>query len=238
MKHLSENIEEYLETIYRLSESRKPVTTTDISREMKIAPASVTQMLKKLDSNGYVKYSPYRGAVLTNRGYRIARKITRKHRLLERFLHDVLGIKRERIHRQACEMEHSLSDDAERALCHLLNMPGECPDEKPIPSCEFKFRTCDECIEMKEADIEEIGCRDENLKSLTEMNESQRGNVSFIRGDYRVVRRLMDMGITIGAPLTLIKRAPLRGPVEVEIRGSRVALGRDIADNVFIETEG
>ncbi|HIH71499.1 MAG TPA: DtxR family transcriptional regulator [Methanothermobacter thermautotrophicus] len=238
MNHLSENIEEYLETIYRLSESSKPVTTTDISREMKIAPASVTQMLKKLDSNGYVKYSPYRGAVLTDRGYRIARRITRKHRLLERFLHDVLGIKRERIHRQACEMEHSLSDDAERALCHLLNMPGECPDEKPIPACEFKFQTCEECIEMKEADIEEIGCRDENLKSLTEMDENQRGRVSFIRGDYRVVRRLMDMGITIGAPLTLIKRAPLRGPVEVEIRGSRVALGRDIADNVFIETEG
>lgn len=120
MKHLSENIEEYLETIYRLSDSRKPVTTTDISREMRIAPASVTQMLKKLDSNGYVKYSPYRGAVLTDRGYRIARKITRKHRLLERFLHDVLGIKRERIHRQACEMEHSLSDDAERPCAIFL----------------------------------------------------------------------------------------------------------------------
>lgn len=90
---------------------------------------------------------------------------------------------------------------------------------------------------MKEADIEEIGCRDENLKSLTEMDENQSGKVSFIRGDYRVVRRLMDMGITIGAPLTLIKRAPLKGPVEVEIRGSRVALGRNIADNVFIETE-
>ncbi|MEM4196300.1 MAG: metal-dependent transcriptional regulator, partial [Methanothermobacter sp.] len=87
MKHLSENIEEYLETIYRLSESSKNASTTKISKDMGIAPASVTQMLKKLDSEGYVKYSPYRGAVLTEKGYRIARRITRKHRLLERFLH-------------------------------------------------------------------------------------------------------------------------------------------------------
>lgn len=237
MKHLSENIEEYLETIYRLSESSKNASTTKISKEMGIAPASVTQMLKKLDSEGYVKYSPYRGAVLTEKGYRIARRITRKHRLLERFLHDVLGIRRDRIHRQACEMEHSLSDDAERALCQLLNMPGECPDANPIPACDFKFQTCGECIELKDTDVEEIGCREGNLKSLTEMDEKQAGRVSFIRGDYRVLRRLMDMGITLGAPIRMIKRAPLSGPIEVEIRGSRVALGRDIADNVFIDTE-
>ena len=90
---------------------------------------------------------------------------------------------------------------------------------------------------MKDADIEEIGCRDEKLRSLREMDEEETGRVSFIRGDYRVVRRLMDMGITIGVPLKVIKKAPLNGPVEVEVRSSRVALGRDIADNVFIDTE-
>ncbi|MGJ7027680.1 DtxR family transcriptional regulator [Methanothermobacter sp. DSM 3267] len=237
MKHLSESIEEYLETIYRLIESGRTASTTEISRTMNIAPASVTQMLKKLDSEGYVKYSPYRGAVLTERGYRVARRMTRKHRILERFLHDILRIKREKIYRQACEMEHSLSDDAERALCHLLNVPGECPDKNPIPACDFKFSTCEECLEMKDADIEEIGCRDEKLRSLREMDEEETGRVSFIRGDYRVVRRLMDMGITIGVPLKVIKKAPLNGPVEVEVRSSRVALGRDIADNVFIDTE-
>jgi len=72
------------------------------------------------------------------------------------------------------------------ALCHLLNVPGECPDKNPIPACDFKFSTCEECLEMKDADIEEIGCRDEKLRSLREMDEEETGRVSFIRGDYRV----------------------------------------------------
>ena len=77
-------------------------------------------MIKKLQKRGYVEYLPYKGVTLTEEGYKIASNITRKHRLLERFLHDVLHIKKDRVHDQACEMEHSLSDDAERAMCQLL----------------------------------------------------------------------------------------------------------------------
>ncbi|GAB6056225.1 metal-dependent transcriptional regulator [Methanobacterium alkalithermotolerans] len=233
---LSENIEEYLEVIYKVSlEDKKPVTTSNISKNLNIAPGSVTQMLKKLDKRGYVQYSPYKGAVLTEKGLKVASKITRKHRLLERFLNDILKLKKDKIHSEACQMEHTLSDDAERALCQLLEQPDQCPDEAPIPACDFKFNTCEECLERKHEDIEEVGARDENLISVTSLGENEVGRVSFIRGDYKVIRRLMDMGITIGAMVSVIKLAPFKGPVEVSVRGSKLALGRDIAKNVFVE---
>ena len=89
-KSLSENIEEYLEVLHKLSPNGEMVSTTQISRKLKITPASASQMLKKLSSKGYIHYTPYKGAVLTKDGLKIAKKITRKHRLLERFLCDVL----------------------------------------------------------------------------------------------------------------------------------------------------
>lgn len=233
---LSENAEEYLEVLYKLSLEERPVKTTKIANNLGVAPASATQMIKKLENKGYIEYSPYKGVNLTEEGYKIASNITRKHRLLERFLHDVLHIKKESVHDQACEMEHALSDDAERAMCQLLKQPDECPDdEELIPVCDFKFKTCEECHKRRQEEVNEVGKRDKNLVSVTNMKKNENGKVSFIRGDYKVIRRLMDMGITIGAEVSVLEVAPFKGPVELLVRGSNLALGRDIAKNVFVE---
>ena len=110
------SVEDYLKAIYDLSQNGKPVSTTEISRTLKVAPASVTEMLKKLAEKGYIEHSPYHGTTLTSDGKRIAEKTVRKHRLLERFLHDVLKIDNMKVHKQACEMEHALAYDAEESL--------------------------------------------------------------------------------------------------------------------------
>jgi len=89
---LSANIEEYLEAIYKISQSEESVKTSRISKDLGITPASVTEMLKRLDKMDYVEYSQYKGAKLTEKGLKIAKNITRKHRLLERFLHDILKL--------------------------------------------------------------------------------------------------------------------------------------------------
>jgi DtxR family Mn-dependent transcriptional regulator len=232
---LSANIEEYLEAIYKISQSEESVKTSRISKDLGITPASVTEMLKRLDKMDYVEYSQYKGAKLTEKGLKIAKNITRKHRLLERFLHDILKLKDHFLHDQACEMEHSLSDDAERALCQVLEHPDKCPGDSVIPACDLKFTTCEECMQRREEDVNEVGKRHENLIPIMELEKQQKGKVSFIRGDYKVIRRLLDMGITIGASISVIKIAPLSGPVEVAIRGSKLAIGRDIACNVFVE---
>jgi DtxR family transcriptional regulator, Mn-dependent transcriptional regulator len=232
---LSANIEEYLETIYKISQKEKTVKTSKISKNLGITPASVSEMLKKLEKMGYVDYSQYKGVKLTDSGLKVAKNITRKHRLLERFLHDILKLKDHFLHDQACEMEHSLSDDAERALCQVLDHPDKCPDDSVIPACDLKFTTCEECLKRREEEVNEVGKRNENLIPIMELRDHQKGKVSFIRGDYKVIRRLLDMGITIGAFISVIKIAPLSGPVEVAIRGSKLAIGRDIACNVFVE---
>ncbi len=89
---ISENIEEYLEVLYKFGNKSDFVSTTTLSKELSIAPGSVTQMLKKLEDLGYIQYTPYKGALLTDKGMKVSQKITRKHRILERFLKDVLKI--------------------------------------------------------------------------------------------------------------------------------------------------
>jgi DtxR family Mn-dependent transcriptional regulator len=236
-KKITPSIQEYLETIYKLSHNGERVKTTKISKNLEISPGSVTQMIKKLEELGYVNYSQYKGVKLTKTGLKEAKKVTRKHRLLERFLRDILKLKDNIIHEQACEMEHSLSDEAERAMCQVLEHPDKCPGESLIPACDFPFKSCEECMTHRSEEVSEVGKRNENLIPIMELKKNQEGKISFIRGDYKVIRRLLDMGITIGAMINVIKVAPLSGPVEVAIRGSKLAIGRDIACNVFVEIE-
>jgi DtxR family Mn-dependent transcriptional regulator len=233
----SKSVEDYLKALYALSKNGKAVSTTEISEYFQIAPASVTEMLKKLADKGYVKYSPYHGSTLTKKGLLVAQKMTRKHRLLERFLCDVLRIKKDTVHEQACAMEHSLSDEAEESLCRFLRHPDKCPDdERVIPACDLQFSSCEECIAVHSKGLEEVGKRRQNLVCVGNLKEGALGKVSFIRGEHKVLQRLLDMGLTPGTSIKVEKVAPLKGPVEVSVRGSRVAIGQDIAANIFVES--
>lgn len=228
--------EEYLEALYTLTQDGRKASTSEISKRLNVAPASVTEMLKKLADSGYVSYTPYQGVTLTAAGLRIAGKMVRKHRLLERFLHDVLKIGNDKVHREACKMEHALSDETERALCQTLKAPGKCPDDaEVIPPCDLAFASCAECRKWHGANLDDAGKRDVNLVSVAALKEKQGGNVAFIRGDNKVLRRLLDMGLTPGTRINVTRVAPLKGPVEIAVRGSRLALGDEIACNVFIE---
>jgi DtxR family Mn-dependent transcriptional regulator len=230
------SVEDYLKTIYILSRDGSGASTTEISRTMKIAPASVTEMLKKLAENGYVNHSPYKGTTLTPMGMEEAQKVTRKHRLLERFLSDVLHVKNTEVHKQACEMEHALSDEAEESLCRFLKHPDKCPDDgKIIPPCNLPFSSCEECIQLHNKGLEEVGKRQQNLVSLCDVKTGTSAKVSFIRGGHRVLQRLLDMGLTPGTSIKVERSAPFNGPIEVCVRGSKLALGRGIAANVFVE---
>jgi Mn-dependent transcriptional regulator len=230
--------QDYLKTIYALTKNGDLVNTTDISKKLDVAPASVTEMLKKLSEEDLIKYEPYRGSILTVKGLREAQKITRKHRLLETFLTDVLHIGKDKVHTQACAMEHTLSDEAEESLCRLLKHPDHCSDDgKTIPACDLPFKTCEECIQLHAKGLEEVGKRQENLTPIRELKSGHYGKISFIRGEHKVLQRLLDMGLTPGTKIKVVKVAPMDGPVEVSVRGSKLAIGQDIACNVFVEEE-
>jgi DtxR family Mn-dependent transcriptional regulator len=236
---MQKSTEDYLKVIYALSRNGDLVSTTDISHKLDVAPASVTEMLQKLAKKGYVEYAAYHGTKLTSNGRQIAEKTARKHRLLERFLHDLLKLDDAKVHEQACEMEHALSDEAEESLCRFLKHPDTCPDDgNIIPACDLPFKTCEECIETHKKGLEEVGKRQQNLISICNLKTGTQAKISFIRGEHRVLQRLLDMGLTPGTSIKVERVAPLKGPVEVCVRGSKVALGQDIAANVFVESLG
>jgi DtxR family Mn-dependent transcriptional regulator len=230
--------QDYLKTLYALTKNGDLVSNAEIAQKLNVAPASVTEMLKKLSEEGYINYSPYHGSTLTDKGLKEAQKITRKHRLLEKFLSDVLHIGKDKVHTQACQMEHALSDEAEESLCRFLKHPDTCSDDgKTIPACDLPFSSCEECIKLHKQGLEEVGKRNRNLTSIRDVKGGKYGKISFIRGEHKVLQRLLDMGLTPGTRIKVVKIAPMDGPVEVLVRGSKLALGRDIACNVFVEVE-
>jgi DtxR family Mn-dependent transcriptional regulator len=232
---MSTSTEEYLEALYTLTQDGRTASTSEMSKRLSVAPASVTGMLKKLADSGYINYSPYQGVTLTAKGFEIAEKMTRKHRLLERFLHDVLKIGNDRVHKEACEMEHALSDTTERAMCQALKSPDICPDdENIIPPCNLRFSSCKECYNWGDS-LEKVGPRKTSVISLSALKEKQEATIAFIRGDNKALRRLLDLGLTPGTKISVSRIAPLKGPVEIAVRGSRLALGNRVLCNVFVE---
>ena len=233
---MSASTEEYLEALYTLTQNGQVATTSEISKRLKVSPASVSEMLKKLADSGYVNHSPYQGVTLTRKGFDLAEKMTRKHRLLESFLHNMLHIGKDKVHAEACAMEHSLSDETERALCQTLKAPAKCPDDEiVIPACDLGFKTCDECQKWDGDNLDEVGKRKTNVVSISSLKEKQEGKVAFIRGDHKALRRLMDLGLTPGTTISVHRIAPLRGPVEIAVRGCKLALGAEVACNIFVE---
>ncbi len=233
----SRSIEEYLEAIYRLSIEESPVKTSRLAELLGVAPSSVTEMLKKLSEMGYVEYSPYKGVVLTDSGRRIGEKITRRHRLFELFLAKVLGINRDKVHEEACEVEHSLSDETEKSLCMFLGRPGRCPHGRVIPACDLNVSSCEECISLSRHGGGRLGKRRKSLVPLAWLKEGSRCIIEFIRGEHKTLRRLLDMGLTPGTRITVLRTAPMNGPIEVYVRGSRLAIGKEIASNIFVSVE-
>ena len=230
---ISENIEEYLEVLYRNGSNGEQVSTTKLSKDLGIAPGSVTQMLKKLEALGYIKYTPYKGAVLTDEGMRIAQKITRKHRILEKFLLDVLKIKEENVHEQACEMEHTLSDEAERALCTMLHNPDLCPEENIIPACDFDFDSCKQCYSQK--DFDQVINRKFNLLSISELTSDAEGIISFIRGNDELLDDIAALNIRVGDSLKYsFNENRIGNYYLVTIEDKEINIPVEMANNIFI----
>ena len=230
---ISENIEEYLEVLYRNGSNGEQVSTTQLSKDLGIAPGSVTQMLKKLEDLGYIVYTPYKGATLTDEGMRIAQKITRKHRILEKFLLDILKVKEENVHDQACEMEHTLSDEAERALCTMLHHPDLCPDDNIIPACDFDFESCQQCYSQK--DFDQVINRKFNLLSISELTSDTEGTISFIRGNSDLLDEITDNGIKVGQHLKYeYNENSVGNHYLVTIDENELNIPSEMANNIFI----
>lgn len=138
---LSESVEDYLTTILRLEAAGQAATTSALAAHLAVARPSVTGMLKRLDTDGWVVHERYRGARLTAQGRLRARAVLRRHRLVETFLVDILGMPADRVHREAHRLEHALSDEVIERLDAWLGRPALDPHGQRIPGPGLRRRS-------------------------------------------------------------------------------------------------
>ncbi len=122
-RELSENVEEYLETIFRITVKQPMAKTGEIAEQLDLSPPSVTEMTKRLQERGYVEYVPYKGVRLSKKGRDHATRLLRRHRIVQAFLEQVLGMEKEEAHEWGCKMEHVVPQELESYLY------GELPDK-------------------------------------------------------------------------------------------------------------
>lgn len=101
-------MEDYIEQIYLLIESKGYARVSDIAEALSVHPSSVTKMVKKLDKDGYLNYEKYRGLILTAKGKKVGKRLVYRHELLEQFL-GIIGVDKENIYDDVEGIEHHLS---------------------------------------------------------------------------------------------------------------------------------
>ena len=214
-KHeLTESIEEYTEGIYRLQEELEVVSTGDIAKYMTVSPASVTTMLKRLSEIGLVEHTPYQGVRLTTKGENLSISLLRKHRLVERMLVDFLELPWEDVHDLACKLEHYISEDVTDRIAKALNYPTTCPHGNPVDATEKdNARRLAECTVGESVSVKRIS--DERLEFLT---------------------YVLEIGLTPQAQLHIQARTPFGDVMTLKVEGREetVAIGRDVANSIFV----
>jgi DtxR family Mn-dependent transcriptional regulator len=210
--------EEYLEAIYRLGGRDEPVPLSSLAEHLDLVAVSVNEMVRRLEEQHLVRYTPYRGVLLEEEGLRQALALLRRHRLWERFLTDMLGIPWDRVHEEACKLEHAASEQVTEKLSKLLGSPERCPHGRPmpVPGCEL--------------------VPDQGAIPLADMAAQQEGQVAYIaREEPELLRYLETLGILPNAEVLLEQIAPFDGPFTVRVNGVSQVMGRNAALAVFVQ---
>ena len=128
----TEKMREYLEVIYYLSARQEPVIGARLAEWMKVTPPTVTDIVQRMEKQGYIARDGRGEIHLTDEGFTLAEAMVKRHRVLERFLVDVMGIPWHMIHEEAVRLEHNLSPLMEQRIEALVGQSTTCPHGNPI----------------------------------------------------------------------------------------------------------
>lgn len=212
---LSQAVEDYLKAIYKL-QGDGAASTTDIARQLDVSSASVTNMVKRLSGLGLAEYESYKGVVLTEAGKKIALEIIRHHRLLETYLKEIMDYPWDKMHEEAEQLEHHISEAFEDKIDELLGYPTHDPHGHPIP-------TRDGQIAESTADpltVAQAG------KSFVIQHVSD--------NDFELLHYLEEIGLLPQSTLHIIKKAPFNGPLTLRVGGEEHIVGFEVAGNIFV----
>lgn len=212
----SQQVEEYLEAFGKLEERGEQITTSSLARECRVSPPSVTEMLHRLAERGLVSYEPRGRIELTEEGRAMSRSMVRRHRLWERFLHDVLRVGWDRVHDEACRLEHATSPEVERELARVLGDSPTCPHGYSIPDSD--------------------GHTDpQPAIPLVELPPAQLARIVNVReDDTALLRTLGGLGLRPGVLVEAL--SPVDGKAEVALRigGASRSVSRQVAEAVNV----
>ena len=210
----SQAVQDYLKAIHALHGAERAVAPAEIASRLRVKPSSVTGMLKRLAESGWIDYEPGRGARLTASGVREARHVIRRHRLVELFLHRVLGLDWSEVDREAEALEHAISPRLEQAIAaYLAELGGGEPLEDPhghlIPTREGTMAQRD-------------------LRSLDTFRPGARVTIREVRDDSpERLRHWQNLGLMPGVCVLFVRHQPLDDLFEIEVAGRVVALGSE-----------
>jgi DtxR family Mn-dependent transcriptional regulator len=209
--------EEYLQSLFWLQEAGLPMTGANLSRAMQLSAPTVHEMVGRLERDGYISRAADRAITFTPAGAEHAEGIVRRHRLIERFLTDVLGIPWDEVHEEAERLEHAASAELVERMATALGHPTEDPHGAPIPTA--------------------LGRVDERrLESIADLPLGASARVVRMSDrDPAFLRYLAARGIRPGAAVRVSAREPFDGPITLAVDHSTHTMGTAVAARVYVE---
>ena len=212
---LSKSDREALKAIYRLAKDGGAHTGI-LAERLGLAPGTVTATVKRLADRGLVDHQPYHGVELTVAGRRLAIAAIRRHRIVERFLADMLGYAWNEADRLATNFEHELPQEVEDRLFVALDRPAACPHGFPIPAKET--------AEMPE---------------MPPLYALEPGDTAIVAvpgsTDPEIVEFLGTLGLRPGVRVEIKEKHPFDGPLVLRVDGKDRTLGATVANQVFVQ---
>ena len=220
MPALSRSRQDYLKELYALAPGGESVSTSSLARRLAVSPPSVTNMLARLAREKLVSHTPRGGARLTAEGRRQAIAMVQRHRIIESFLVQVLGLDWAEVHEDAEVLEHHISERVLAAMDRLAGHPHEDPHGHPIPDAQGR-----------------IARRD--LTALSRVEAGAQATVREIRdADAERLAHWKRVGLVPGAVVRVHAVRALEDVFDIEVKGRRLITGSEGLDGVMVETGG
>ncbi len=210
--------QDYLAAIYDLSSTGKPVISARLAKHMTVSAPAVTEAIHRMVRGGYVKVGRSKELTLTPKGREIAEVMARRHRLLERWLTDTLGLDWTEAHEEAHRLEHAISPRVEDRLAELLGMPSTCPHGNPIPGMSPPSRVEPFPLAQAREGVTVI------VERITEEAEA----------DKKLLEHLWRSDVRPGRRLTITEVAPGAGIITATSDGQTITLGLPAAAKIWV----
>ena len=221
-KDTTASVQDYLAAIYDLAGSGRPVIGARLAKHMAVSAPAVTESIQRLTRGGYVRVGRGKELTLTPKGRQIAEVMARRHRLLERWLTDTLGLDWTQAHEEAHRLEHAISPRVEDRLAEMLGMPSTCPHGNPIPGMASPPRR--EPFPLAQAKEGSTVV----VERITEEAEADKRLLEYLwRNDVRPGRRLK-----------IVEVAPWAGTITAQGDGQSIALGLPAAAKIWVYLPG